>query len=369
MKSTVLGMTQEILSSLSSDEVNSIGDTAESMQVANILKTTFDNIVARGDFGEHSQLFQLNSSLSQSVPVLMSRPDDISRIDWIKYYNADFGAFDDIPTHGINTDIIPNISVSTGQITTSSSTAIGNAVLSFSPTPSWIVPGMSVKDLTNTNAIPIGTLVLSVTQFSVTLNTNIASPGVKKGDIISFSPLNPPQFYEYVTMLPLVQFIDMINTFNPDDNDVVPYYFQGFNFRYKNDKKPQFCTVVQDLYVLFDSLDYQFDTTLQSSKTLCFGQLLPTFTLSDNFIPNLDDKQVPLLVNEAKAWAWYELKQMPHQKAEMEQKRQWTVAQKNRSVYGKPTYFEALPDFGRRSWGASWSPYVYKSSRRFTYDQ
>ena len=356
MKSTVLNMTQEILSSLSSDEVNSIGDTSESMQVATILKTTFDNIVARGDFGEHSQMFQLDSSTNQSTPVLMTKPDNVSHIEWIKYYNADFGAFDSIPTHGINTDIIPNISVSTGQIATSASSAIGTNTIYFNPTPTWIVVGMAAKDLTNTLAIPAGTLVTAVTQFNITLNNNVASPGVKLGDVISFSPLNPPQFYEYVTILPVVQFIDMVNTFNPDDNDVAPYIFQDINLRFKNDKKPQFCTVIQDYYILFDSLDYQLDTTIQTSKTLCFGQILPTFELYDNFIPNLDDKQFPLLVNEAKTWAWYELKQMPHQKAEIESKRQWVVAQKNESVVNRPTYFEALPDFGRRSWGASWSP-------------
>jgi len=37
MKSTVLDMTQSILSGLGSDEVNSISDTTESLQVAEVI--------------------------------------------------------------------------------------------------------------------------------------------------------------------------------------------------------------------------------------------------------------------------------------------------------------------------------------------
>lgn len=38
MKYTLLELTQRILESMNSDEVNSIGDTEESMTVANIIK-------------------------------------------------------------------------------------------------------------------------------------------------------------------------------------------------------------------------------------------------------------------------------------------------------------------------------------------
>lgn len=373
MKRTVLDMVQEILSSLSSDEVNSISDTAESMQVASILKTVFNNITARGDFGEHSQMFQLNASEGIGLPTLMTKPDSISRIEWIKYYNQDDGAFDTIPSHAgkdhdINTDIQNTNIVETGQVSTSAASLVGSKSLTFNSTPTWINVGQSVTDLTNSAAIPVNTTVTATTYNTVTISNAVVSPGVSSGDIISFSPLNFPIFYEYVTILPIVQFLDMVNTFNPDDDDVDTYSFQNINLRYKNDKKPQYCTVLQDYYILFDSYQALLDDTLQSSKTLCFGQLLPVFNLVDTFIPNLDDKQFPLLVNEAKTWAWYELKQMPHQKSEQEAKRQWAVAQKNKSIVNKPTYFEALPDFGRRSWGASWSPYVYKSSRRFNSD-
>ncbi len=289
MKRTVLDMTQEILSSLSSDEVNSIGDTPESMQIATILKTVYYNILARGDLEEHNQLFQLTASGDATSPVLMFKPDGVSRVNWIKYYNPDDGDFDSIAEHDINTDIIDN--------DTSSSTAA--------------------------------------------------------------------KFYEYVTILPVVQFIDMVSHFNLDDSDVVGFNFQGFNFRYMNDKKPQYCTCLQDYYFIFDSYQASVDSTLEATKTMCFGQIQPVFLLEDHFIPNLDDKQFPLLLNEAKSLAWYELKTLPHPKSEQESKRQWSVVQKNKSITNKPSYFDQIPNFGRRAWGASWSPFVFKSSRQF----
>lgn len=289
MKQTVLQLTQSILSSLSSDEVNSIGDTPEAMQIANIIKTVYYNVIARGDLEEHNQLFQLTASGDLASPVLMYKPDGISKVNWIKYYNPDDGAFTSIAEHDINTDIIDNDS--------SSATAA--------------------------------------------------------------------KFYEYVTILPIVQFIDMVSHFNLEDTNVISLNFQGFNFRYVNNKKPQYCTCLQDYYFIFDSYQATIDDTLESSKTMCFGQVQPVFLLEDHFIPNLDDKQFPLLLSEAKSLAYFELKQMPHQKAEQESKRQWSVVQKSKSITNKPGYFEQLPNYGRRAWGASWSPFIWKSSRQF----
>ena len=54
MKYTLLEMTQDILSNMSSDEVNSISDTPESLQVATIIKQKYYDIVSRGDLPEHN---------------------------------------------------------------------------------------------------------------------------------------------------------------------------------------------------------------------------------------------------------------------------------------------------------------------------
>lgn len=262
MKYTLLEMTQDILSNMSSDEVNSISDTTESLQVATIIKQKYFDIISRTTLPEHKQVLQLDPSLTVLQPVLMYIPDGVTKIDWIKYRD------------------------------------------------------------TNTDTSPI------------------------------------PE-YKYVTILPIAQFLDMINGFNTDETNVDSFTFtdssNGFNgdftFYYKNDRQPQYCCVISNYYVIFDSYDNTVDSTLQDSKTMCFGQVIPVFTMVDSFTPELDAQQFSLLLNEAKALAFYELKQQPHAKAEQEIKRQWSSNQRKKSTVDSPSYFNELPNFGRTGGG------------------
>jgi hypothetical protein len=86
---------------------------------------------------------------------------------------------------------------------------------------------------------------------------------------------------------------------------------------------------------------------------MVWGNLITPFQMVDTFIPDLDDNQFPLLINEAKELAFFELKQMPHSLADKEVKRQWSQVQKNKSLENKPGYFDQLPNFGRRT-GSPW---------------
>src|SRR5882672_472594 len=85
MKYSLLELTQNILSRLDSDEVNSISDTTESQQVAKIVRNTYFNIMSRANLPENKTLFQLTASGDNALPVYMIRPDTVSRIEWIKY--------------------------------------------------------------------------------------------------------------------------------------------------------------------------------------------------------------------------------------------------------------------------------------------
>lgn len=85
MKQTLLDIVQDILSSMDSDEVNSIGDTAESMQVATAVKHAFIDIVSRANLPEHYDLFELDPSLDPDKPTLMHLPQDVHNLMWVKY--------------------------------------------------------------------------------------------------------------------------------------------------------------------------------------------------------------------------------------------------------------------------------------------
>jgi len=285
MKRTLLDLTQDVLSALSSDEVNSIGDSTESLQVATIIKNKYFDIINRVNLTKHDQLVQLDPSLDPTIPVIMYVPDGVAEIVWLKYFNTnliDPGAVSSHGKHDTNTDIV---------------------------------------------------------------------------NFVDGIPQHVPG-YAYVTILPVGQFIDMVNSFNPNSPNVDQFTFtdQGngfpgtYTFYYKNDRTPSFCTILNNYNVIFDSFDATQDSTLQTSKTMAWGRVIPTFKMEDSFIPDLDDESFTLLLNEAKALAYFELKQTIHPKAEQEIKRGWSTVQKNKSVANKPSAFNQLPNFGRHGY-------------------
>ena len=95
-KMNVLAMTQDILSDMDSDEVNSITDTQESIQVANIIRTSYYNIVDGTDYPFLYELFQLQASGTDTRPTHMKIPDDIIDLKYIKYNNKKTGEAKDL---------------------------------------------------------------------------------------------------------------------------------------------------------------------------------------------------------------------------------------------------------------------------------
>lgn len=85
MKPTLLELHQSILSAMDSDEINSISDTPESRQVTEVLKTSYFNLVALGEFPRDNNVWQLEASTNPLFPVTMTLPSDVNDIRWIKY--------------------------------------------------------------------------------------------------------------------------------------------------------------------------------------------------------------------------------------------------------------------------------------------
>jgi len=253
MRLTLLELTQIILSSLDSDEVNSINDTVESQQVAKVIRTVYYDLISKISLPELHDLRSLTASGDNTKPTLMTVPSDIRSIQWIKYNRID-----------------PNTNEDT---------------------------------------------------------------------------------FTYVTILPTTEFMNIIHSFRTDESNVSSFTqtIDGdtIEFYYKNDKEPDFCTIFDDNTVIFDSYNSVEDTTLQSVKSLLYGEVAPDFDMSDNFTPALDEKQFALLLNDAKVLAFAELKQMPHQVAMANSRKQQISLQKTKSKK-EPVWFNELPNFGRK---------------------
>lgn len=257
MKQTLLDLTQDILSALDSDEVNSINDTPEAMQVARTIKTVYNDIISRANLPEHFDLFELNASGDVTKPTLMYRPANMQNMLWLKY---DKRAASD----------------------------------------------------TASNFLPV--------QY-----------------------LTPEEFTDR-----------MVNYGSQTQSDILSYNISTANastieITCLNNKAPDFYTSFDDNMLIFDSYDVTVDTTLMKSKTLCYGEYEPVFTMSDSFVPDLDSRQFSLLYNEAKALCFAELKQTENARAERAAKRGWvTLGHQKSSIPTNPSYRDTLPSYGKK---------------------
>jgi len=229
-------MVQEIASDMDSDEVNSIDDTVESMQIATIIRSTFYDLSIELQLPEHEGLFELNASIDITKPTLMTIPDTVSLVRNVKYNNQ--GADD------------------------------------------------------------------------------------------TYSR------YEDVTFMNFEDFMEHQRGLIGQTSNVGEMAYQQnsetFEIMYQSDKMPQWFTTMDDHTFIFDSYDSSLDSTLQKSKTMCMGIILPTFNMVDTFTPDLDPTQFSLLKNKARVRAFFQLKQMQHPEAAKEVRKQQIQTQKNK---------------------------------------
>lgn len=86
MKKSLLAIVQEILNDIDSDEVNSINDTPESVQVANIIQSTYNAILSNRNWPHTARLVRMNSSTDNTKPNIMTFDEDIKEMISV-YYN------------------------------------------------------------------------------------------------------------------------------------------------------------------------------------------------------------------------------------------------------------------------------------------
>lgn len=134
-------------------------------------------------------------------------------------------------------------------------------------------------------------------------------------DYIKYQDLDEENNTEFKEMMfmPLKDFLEMTLSLDESETEVSTMVLDvdgtNFTFKYYNDREPTYYTTLDDTNIVFDAYDSVVDTTLQASKTLCYGKKAPDFTMSDTFTPKLDQDQFQLLLNEAKTQAFVELKQ------------------------------------------------------------
>ena len=84
-KMSLLDMVQDIMSDMDSDEVNSIDDTYESLQVATIIKNAYKAMLSSRDWPHLNKLIKLEASLSTARPTYVKMPENVKKINFINY--------------------------------------------------------------------------------------------------------------------------------------------------------------------------------------------------------------------------------------------------------------------------------------------
>lgn len=84
-KKTLLEIVQDIMSDMDSDNVNSISDTDEATQVAQIVKSTYDAMIANRNWPHTKRLISLQASTDLTLPTHMTITDDIKELISIYY--------------------------------------------------------------------------------------------------------------------------------------------------------------------------------------------------------------------------------------------------------------------------------------------
>jgi hypothetical protein len=255
MKDTLLELVQNILASLGDDEVNSINDTASALQVANIVKETYFELLSGLDLPEHYDFIELDAS-SPTTPTLMTLPSNVLNLNWVKYDNQT--ADDDGPVY---------------------------VEVPFQDLDSFLTMMHSLDTANDT-------------------------------------------VFSYQTLTDNNVLLDVLGS-----NDAFPTRYTCFD----------------DHTILFDAYNLEFDANLVSDKILAYGLIAPTFTLDDDFTPDLDAKQFALLRSEAKAQAFIEIEKKPNDKAERRARKGWIRSQRDKRAvpFPNPTW-NALPNYGRK---------------------
>ena len=115
---------------------------------------------------------------------------------------------------------------------------------------------------------------------------------------------------------------------------------------------PTFWTTFDNKTIIFNGYDSATDSTLQQSKTLCWGQLDPVFPLSDDaFAPHLSGDEYPGLLAEAKSYCFINFKQVSNSKEEQKSRRQRVRQQNDQWRGDQRRPYNKTPNYGRRGNG------------------
>lgn len=149
----------------------------------------------------------------------------------------------------------------------------------------------------------------------------------------------------------LEEFLKRSDGLNPDDDNVSTMTLElagtDLEINYYTDRSPDYFTTFDDTTILFNSIDTSVEATLQSSKTLAYGQYTTQFLGIDSFTPGFDSNVHQIWLNETIALCQARQRQFTDGKAEKAARRGWIKLQDLREGIALP-YYDKLPNYSRK---------------------
>lgn len=186
---------------------------------------------------------------------------------------------------------------------------------------------------------------------NLTRPTHMKVPeGVKQVESIKYNKqkLSDPRIrYETVYYKEPEEFLELSHNLDSTADNVLHVVdMDGTDILVYNDRAPTFWTSFDDEWLVFDAFDLSVESTLKKANSQVFAYVEPSWSVTNDFVPDLPEEAFSALLAEAKSTSFYSLKQMTNEKAEQKAGRQqrW-LARKAWKAHGGIKY----PDFGRRS--------------------
>lgn len=322
------------MSSMDSDSVNSISDTDESLQVAGYIRDSYYEMISGLDLPNTFTLFQLNASGNPLMPTVMYLPDGYSNIQWLRY----------------NKQTLNDVTAVQAEPPGFYSLANGNASYNYDTLNINNPPGGEPNNALGPPLFfPVHYMGLEeFLERMYVLGSNLEQTYIENANG-TFSPIpNPgnPSVLGYSP--PVDEPFNFVGSFQ-----LVTEANQGITIYYRNDRAPLYFTSFDDRTLLFDSYDGSVDSTLQSAKSIVYGEKTQSFLMEDTFIPNINEKQFSLLLNEAKQQAFIEAKQSSNPLATQRAHKGWVRARRTKGNITYPLNSRAKTTthgFGRNAW-------------------
>ena len=93
MKKSLLELVKQILSDADSEDVNSLSDTEEALQAANVVKHVYEDMIANRVIPEHKSLIKLVSLSDSDFPTHFTPGENVNKVEKIWYDTSTNGSF------------------------------------------------------------------------------------------------------------------------------------------------------------------------------------------------------------------------------------------------------------------------------------